>query len=67
MFFVVVAFIKPVLYMENRLIQYNISRSVTYNNVGFRYDLFISIFFLNTNLLRTYYNSFNPFVMFMNK
>ena len=31
MFFVVVAYIKPVLYMENRLIQYNISRNVSFN------------------------------------
>ena len=66
MFFVVVAFIKPVLYMENRLIQYNISRNVSFNILSLN-DWLVNISYeINTTLLRIYYNQFNPFATFMN-
>ena len=43
MFFVVVAYIKPVLYMENRLIQYHISRNISFNDAVFLYCIHILI------------------------
>ena len=49
MFFVVVAYIKPVLYKENRLIQYNISRNVSFNILSLN-DWLVNILIDHTRL-----------------
>ena len=61
MFFVVVAYIKPVLYMENRLIQYNISRNVSFNILSLN-DWLVNISYEMWGIIRWFAFSYELFI-----